>query len=55
MTRQELPLDLALDKPLSNSLSKTPESNDRSIVIPSSDLNTLRIIDRVVWSGHPMI
>ncbi|EAQ65614.1 prophage MuSo1, transcriptional regulator, Cro/CI family protein [Marinomonas sp. MED121] len=29
--------------------------NYGDIVIPSSDLNTLRIIGRVVWSGHPMI
>lgn len=25
------------------------------IVIPSSDLNTLRIIGRVVWSRHPIM
>ncbi|MGB0942443.1 MAG: LexA family transcriptional regulator [Marinomonas sp.] len=45
-----------VQKQLNGTVAITSDNkNYGDIVIPSSDLNTLRIIGRVVWSGHPMI
>ena len=50
MNIHELKQDLT-----SSQATISDNKNYGDIVIPSSDLNTLRIIDRVVWSGHLMI
>ncbi len=45
-----------VQKQLNGTVAITSDNkNYGDIVIPSSDLNILRIIGRVVWSGHPMI
>jgi len=45
-----------VQKQLNGTVAITSDNkNYGDIVIPSSDLNTLRIIGSVVWSGHPMI
>lgn len=45
-----------VQKQLNGTVAITSDNkNYGDIVIPSTDLNTLHVIGRVVWSGHPMI
>ncbi|WP_425641826.1 S24 family peptidase [Marinomonas gallaica] len=45
-----------VQKQLNGTVAITSDNkNYGDIVIASADLNTLKIIGRVIWSGHPMI